>query len=176
MDTPARSKGPVLDAGWLLLLSGVMLLAAALLIPASDDLADARWRRDRALAVERGVLDRLERHEAFLAALERGDPVLLDSLAETQLNLVRAGREPVAIGPRTPAAAGPLASLEPPATELPERVRVDSTLAGWATDETGRLWLIAAGAALVMVGLLPPSRASADTNGEPPARSYPAPT
>jgi len=173
---PTDSPGNPLDAGWLLLLAGLALLAAALLIPAGDDLGDARWRRDRALAVERAVLDRLERHEVFLAALDRGDPALLEALGETQLNLVRAGREPVAIGPRTPPAASLLASLEPPAPVLPERVQVRSILARWATDNTGRLWLIAGGAALVMVGLLPPSRPVTDERGESDARSYPAPT
>ncbi len=167
-------QGARIDSGWLLLLSGLALLAAALLIPAGDDLEDARWRRDRALALERGVLDRLERHDTFLSALDAGDPPLLESLAQTQLNLVPAGRDPVAIGPRTPPAAQPLASLEPPPPVLPERVRVESTLARWATDESGRLWLIALGAGLVMFGLLPPTRKHEDR--APAPGSYPAPT
>ncbi len=160
-----------IDAGWLLLLSGLALLAAALLIPAGDDLDDARWRRDRALGVERGVLDRLERHEAFLAALDAADPVLLDALAQTQLNLIPADRDPVALGPRTPRATEPLSWLEPPPQALPERARTRSVLGDWATDESGRLWLIAAGAALVMVGLLPPTRQAEEGRDE----TYPAP-
>ena len=42
----------MIDPGWLFILAGMGVLAAVVLIPASENLQRARWQRDRALAVE----------------------------------------------------------------------------------------------------------------------------
>ena len=50
-------------------------------------------------------------------------------------------------------------SLEPPPIELPGFEETPSTLARLTTGERTRLWVLAAGAVLVLIGLLPPSGA-----------------
>jgi len=157
---PARRQHwitPTIDAGWLLLLSGVALLAAALLIPAADELSGARWQRDRTIALERAHLERLDRHRTYLEALRSDDPDLARSLAVAQLNLVPTDRAAIddvhVIEPN----ADVFAALEPAPPVLPTHDAPDSTLARLAMGSTSRLWLIAIGALLTLVGLLPQS-------------------
>lgn len=146
---------PAIDSGWLLLLSGVTLLASALLIPAADELAHARWQRDRTIALERAHLERLDRHRAYLDALERGDEALARSLVTTQLNLIPEDHAPLDLD--GPPDADVFAALEPAPPTLPVRTTHDSTLSRLALGPSSRLWLIAVGALLTLVGLLPPS-------------------
>jgi hypothetical protein len=159
--TPHAQRSPALvDPGWLFLLAGLGLLAATVLIPASDDLAAARWQRDRALAVEAHRIQRLERYEEYLSALDNREPSLVLSLAASQLNQIPQGRAPItgargALGATGDASVFP--GLEPPPLTLPGRRKVDSTLQRLTTNDHWRLWLIAAGAACVLIGLLPAS-------------------
>jgi hypothetical protein len=154
----ARVERPIdrLDPGWLFLAAGVVLLFATVVIPAQADLAEARWQRDRALAIEAQRKERLFKHERYLAALESREPALVRALAASQLNLVPAGRA-AALRPIDPMMedASVFPSLEPAPIVLPELELVDSRLARWARGEHSRLWLIAAGSMLVMMGLLP---------------------
>ncbi|MFI4898097.1 MAG: hypothetical protein ACIARR_09745 [Phycisphaerales bacterium JB059] len=160
---------PRIDAGWLLLLSGITLLAAALLIPAADELADARWQRDRTIALERAHLERLDRHRAYLDALAREDPALARALVASQLNLVPEDRAAIDL-PAPEPDADLFAALEPAPPVLPGRTGPDSTLARLALGPTSRLWLIAVGALLTLIGLLP------EAPRRPGARPYRLPT
>jgi len=159
--TPQSQRAPYLvDPGWLFLLAGLALLAATVLIPAADDLAATKFQRERALAIEKHRLERLARYEEYLAALDNKDPSLVLSLAASQLNEIPEDRAPIpgqrgALGAMADASVFP--SLEPPALKLPERVQDDSILERWTNGERSRLWLIVAGAACVLVGLLPAS-------------------
>lgn len=154
----ARPHRPIdrFDPGWLFLLGGVVLLFATVLIPAQADLAEARWQRDRALAIEAQRKERLFKHERYLAALESREPSLVRALAASQLNLIPASRAAM-IRPIDPTLddASVFPGLEPAPIVLPELEMVDSHLARWARGERSRLWLIAAGSMLVMMGLLP---------------------
>ena len=150
-DQSATLLGPV--SGWLFFLAGLALLASVILIPASDDLADARWRRDRELARESHELERLRRTEQTADALAAGDPDLVRSLAQSQLNIVPPERSAIVL-PGGPADPTLLVSLEPAPTIAPERPRVGSTLERLVTDRTGRLWVIAGSAVCVLFGLL----------------------
>lgn len=163
MPRPAAERTPLFspDAGWLFLLPGLAILAAAVLIPAYDDLQEANWARDRAAAVEKHRLERIDRYGTYLDALEREDPSVVTSLAASQLNMVPETFEPIA-PPTDPgqlnASVFPL--LEPDAfsdPELPPK-RNRSTLERLATGSSTRLWLIAGGALCVIIGLMPPSR------------------
>jgi hypothetical protein len=146
------------------------ILGATVLIPAAEDLEAARWQADKALAVEEHRLERLNRYEEYLAALDNREPSLILSLAVTQLNQIPEGRAPIA-NQRTPIGAASDASvfpsLEPPPLRLPERRRVESTLQRLTTDNTTRLWLIAGGAACVLIGLMPPSMGWSARRGRP---------
>lgn len=157
-------RGPLLDPGWLFLVAGVVLVASVVLIPAVNDLEEARFYRDRVLAAEAHRKDRLERYNEFLQALQRGEPDLVRSLAATQLNQTLATEAllmppGVTIGDEMARrSASVFASLEPPTLVLPERPQREiSRLERWATDQRSRLWLLGAGALLILVGLLPPS-------------------
>jgi hypothetical protein len=161
---PARGRrGALLDPGWFFLLAGLMLVAATVLLPATEDLAVAQWHRQRVQAVLDHRQERLARHHRYLEAVERGDPTLVRSLAATQLNLSPANE--MLLGPAddiTAKSASVFPSLEPPPLVLPERDAVDrSLLERWALDDSSRLWLIAGGALCILIGLLPMSRPSA---------------
>ena len=141
-----------------MLLPGLALLAATVLIPAADDLADARWRRERLLTIESHQTARLDRAARYLAALDNPTPELIDALAAQQLNRIPVGARPLEwIDERiaTQRVAGP--SLEPNPPDLPNRGRINSRLERWATGDRSRLILIAIGAMCVLLGLMPPA-------------------
>ena len=149
------------DPGWLYLAAGLGLVISTVLIPAFDDLAEARWQRDRALAIERHRATRLDHYETYLAALDRADPALVESLAMTQLGLPPPGRSVIDVrAERTADGQLPSASvfraLEPPPLTLPKRARVGSRLEAWTTNDHTRVWLLIGGGACILFGLLPP--------------------
>lgn len=149
----------ILDPGWGFLLAGLAALAAAVLIPAQLDLVEAEHQRNRALVYEALHTERLERHQAFLNALDQGDPILLRALAASQLNLIPVGLQQLGDVP-TAEPASVFAHLEPPPAAAPKRPRLDSRLARLATHRTTRLLLIVGGAIAVFIALLPPSRSA----------------
>jgi hypothetical protein len=154
-----RSAGPLLDPSWLFLLAGLGLLGATILIPAAEDLREARWLRDRAQRRETHRKSRLERYEGYLDAIESRDPTLLESLTASQLNQIPVGMallaEPVDAHVKS---ASVFPALEPEPLVLPELRAPESALSRLATGEHSRLWMIAGGAACVLVGLLPAVR------------------
>jgi hypothetical protein len=90
--------------GWMLMLSGAALLAAAVLIPAWMETRELDWQR-RVMEVQVEQLHQQEQlYRGFLEAVESDDPVVLQRLAFSQLHLkprgsvpmgmVDAGREP----------------------------------------------------------------------------------
>lgn len=155
-DTPARPLLAPLDPGWLFLLAGLVMLAAAVLIPAQHDLADARWRRDAALAHERNRLERLGRYEEYLAAIDRADPALVESLATSQLGLVPKGGEPVgSLAHPNMLDASVFRQLEPGAVTVASPPTSDSILSRLVSARQTRLWVIAGAAVCVLIGALP---------------------
>jgi hypothetical protein len=159
MNSEATRSSVIFDVGWLYLLSGLALLGATVLIPAADDLEDARWIRDRALAIEAHRSARIARYEEYLGAIEEKNESLILSLAASQLNQIPEGTAVVPgleIQPTADASVFP--ALEPPPLVLPERVRIDSRLQRWTTDNSTRVWLLAGSVFLMMIGLLPPSK------------------
>ncbi len=137
-DTRDKS-GPVIDTGWPFLAAGIMLLGATVLIPAMGDLDEARWQRDRALALEKHRLERLDHYERYLAALDEGDPGLVQALAASQLNRIPEGRSvilPVHSSGGTTSGAGSgtgsasvFPMLEPGPVKLPAKAKADSDAA-----------------------------------------------
>lgn len=152
--TPLR-----IDPGWLFLLAGLALLGATLLIPAADELDQARWLRDRALAIEAHRKARIARYEEYVSALDQREPDLVLTLAASQLNQIPVDRAviPGMHDART-ASISVFPALEPEPLPLVERKKVESRLARLATGEKSRLWMIAGGSLCVLVGLLPTTR------------------
>jgi len=148
-----------IDAGWLFLLSGLAVMCAAVLIPAHDDLAYARYERDRARAIESWHAQRVENYAEYLDALREGDETLVMSLAAMQLNMIPAGSRPLVTSVRPQAtSASVFPELEPSFIKPEPPEFYESKLRSWATDSRYRLWMIAGGAMLVLFGLLPPTR------------------
>ncbi|MBC7834753.1 MAG: hypothetical protein H7Y88_06590 [Phycisphaerales bacterium] len=161
------------DPGWLFLFAGLAVLASVMLIPAGDDLESARWQRDRALAIERHRLERLERYATYLDAVERGDEAVIRSLAAMQLNKAPAGWIPVAMDDSARGAVGlggviatdparatasVFPALEPEPLKIEERVKVRTTLSDLVTGEESRWLMLIGGAVCVLVGVLPTAR------------------
>lgn len=154
-----RAPITYLDPGWLYMLGGIALLAATILIPAMDELAEVRLQRDRALAIETHKSLRLKSYEDYLAALTREEPSLVMALAASQLNQIPAGRTLIVDFPETrtlgTSSASVFGALEPAPPKLPERQKINSILQRWTGSDTIRPWLLAAGAICVFIGLLP---------------------
>jgi len=157
-----------LDAGWLFLLAGAAILACVVLIPAFDDLAEARWRRDQVAAALDHRAARLDHHARYLEALAARDESVLLDLAATQLNRVPAGWIPVPTSGEVPiASASVFPRLEPDPVALPTLRRPDTLLRRLTTETPERLWLAAFGALCILYALLPASvRAGRDAAGE----------
>ncbi len=144
------------DPGWLFLIAGIALLAAAVIIPAQADLTYARWQEQRALAIEAQRKERLFKHQRFLQAIQSREPALVRALAASQLNLVPAARQAhFLISNPTGADASIFPSLEPAPIHEPELHQVDSLLARWSQGQHSQLWLVAVGSLLVFVGIMP---------------------
>lgn len=158
VEPSARPLRPIdrFDPGWLFLIAGLVLLGFTVVIPAQADLAQAQWQRDRALAIEAQREERLFKHERYLAALQSREPTLVRALAASQLNLIPAAYGAIVeVDDPATSNVSVFPSLEPTPITLPELVLVDSRLGRWARDGRARLWLIAGGAMLVLIGVLP---------------------
>jgi len=154
-----RKNPALLDPGWLFLLAGVAVLGATLLIPAGQDLDDARWLRDRALAIEAHRQQRLDRYQEYIEAIDRREPALITSLATSQLNKIPVDRGVIpGLTNARNVNASVFPALEPDPLNLPERHLVESRLSKLASGERTRLWLIAGGAGCMLIGLMPASR------------------
>lgn len=160
--------GPILlrcpDPGWLFLIAGLAMIASAVLIPASEALKEARYARDRTLVTEAHRIARLDKHRAYLEALDERQPALIAQLKAIQLNQYPEGMRPLGELDLDPgrASASVFGMLEPPLPEMPAEPRhraERSMLADLATGDPSRLWVIAGGGLCVLLGVLPPSRA-----------------
>ena len=155
---PRTQREPLFDAGWLFLIAGLLLIASAVMIPATRDLERAHFTRDRVLLTEMNRLHRLTRHEAYLGALLEGNERVALQLASTQLEQTKIGTQVIELTNEGPTASPSVFdSLEPPAIVLPVADTTESRLAGLVNRERSRLWVLAAASALVLIGLLPPS-------------------
>lgn len=152
-------RRPLLDAGWLLLIPGIVLVACTLILPAIDDLEAARFYRDRLQLVEQHRDQRIGHYTRYLDALDKGDPQTVLSLAAVSLNKAPEGMSlMVPAGDIAHKSASVFEALEPPSPILPDREREYSTLERLSRDPKSRVWLMLAGATLIFLGVLPPSR------------------
>lgn len=164
-----------LDAGWLFLLPGLVVLSATILIPALDDVQDAVFKRDRVLAIERHRLQRLQNYIDYLDAIDHGDESVELSLVASQLNMVPEDALPLS-PPTEPGRvnASVFPELEPAPLILrdapPRENR--SLLTRLAIGEKSRLWMIVVGAICILIGLL---CGSGSTRREPAAPADPPP-
>lgn len=146
-----------IEPGWLFLVAGVLLIAAAVLIPAHEEFEEVRWQRDRAAALEEHRLARLENYRDYLDALDRRDPTLVQSLAASQLRQIPAGRTPLTeLSSLESRNASVFPALEPAPVRMPKLGRNESLLARLTRGDASRPWIYAAGGFFVLLGILPP--------------------
>lgn len=162
-----------IDPGWLYLASGSAIVVASVLIPAQEDLREARRHRDRAVLAADYAAQRVARYSSFLESLEARDPTVMTNLAATQLNLVPASKTPLfMLRSDRPDDANVFREIEPPPPPTPPALEPDaeperSMLARLVTSGATRPWAVIAGMMCVLVGLLPPARPSASTPAAP---------
>jgi len=150
---------PIFDPGWLFLVAGLALLGALVIIPAHEDVAKARFRRDLVLAIEKHREGRISRYEEFIGAVDNREPSLMISLAESQLNQIPVDRGALPFAGndgKTNASVFP--NLEPEPLVLPERVRVVSRLEELTTNGRTRPVVMLVASVCVLLGLLPAAR------------------
>jgi hypothetical protein len=150
----------IIDPGWLFVIAGLAILTCLVLIPAKDDLEEARWKRDQALAVEQHRAKRLDNYRSYLAAVEEGQKPLVLALAASQLNQIPTDRSPIpGLTESRHTDASVFGALEPEPLVLNDRPATTSLLHTLCTDHKLRLWTLAVGAITILLGLLPASRA-----------------
>ncbi len=146
---------PRFDPGWLYVVPGAAIVAATVLVPAHDDLAEARWRLAQAEAIAAHRVQRLENYSQYLDAVDRADTAVVMDLAATQLNLVPADRKAIltaADRPRRSASVFP--ALEPaPPKHTPDSLP-STLLRRLTTSDHTRLWVVAAGMVAILYGLI----------------------
>ena len=78
--------------GWLLTVSGLVLLGLALLTPVWMSCRELSWQHELMQVQVEQLSAQKQRYQWFDQALDRDDPVLLERLAYTQLNLKPVGK------------------------------------------------------------------------------------
>ena len=93
--------------GWMFLISGLTLLAAALIMPEWQRVEDLRWKRD---LMQQQVARLNAQHQSYISfqqALKADDPIVLERLAFTQLRLKPVGKQPLVKADPDPVARDP---------------------------------------------------------------------
>jgi len=141
-------------ARWCCFIAGLALLVSAFVLPVREDLRVMRHQRELALIAEQEHAARNARYEQMIEALERAEPDTILRLAHSNLGLIPVGSESLvpAGGPRDPML---FELLEPESIDRPAYAPARSRLEGLVLDRRTRLWVVAAGAVLTLMGLLP---------------------
>jgi hypothetical protein len=142
-----------IDPGWPFVLAGLALLIAGVLIPAQRELHELRGQQKLVEADEIRLYARLEAYDRFLNDLRASDPDLVRRLAIAQLNMVPKGEQSLLLTPGlNQTVAQWIDESVPPVAIEPEPY--PDTLLGRLALGPKRLWLLAAAAFLLFVGLL----------------------
>lgn len=198
VDARWRSK---LDAaaahapGWLTTLGGLAILSAVVLAPAHEALRETRWRAAVMRAHATHFESLADRYRTFHAAIQAGEPVLLERLAYAQFRLQPADKSAVptpdrsrpggAIEAGDPTVGEPLhdvadvhAWLHEPLPRIGEELAphrpIRSRLSRLASGHT-RLGLIIAGGLLLLGGLMWTPRSDAGATSTCQGSPYPRP-
>jgi hypothetical protein len=155
MRTEAQS-GPVsiiFDPGWLFMLAGLALVAAAVLVPASYDLWVLRAQQQQLAAQEAENYKRLDAYSQFASSLQAADPQLVRRMAASQLNRMPKGETPLLLS--TTANQTPLdwvdASVQPVVANV---APFPDSLLSRLTLGRKALWVAGAGVMCVFLGIL----------------------
>lgn len=159
----------LLDPGWLFIIAGLAMCAAAIIVPAQTDLGQLRQQLGELEEEEAMLAARLRAHAGFLDDLHRGDSALVKRLAAAQLNVVPEGERPVLLV--RSASASVADWIEATVREQPlARPESSSSALGRLTEGPQRLWLLGGSVFSVFVGLLLSPSASRRRASQPSVR------
>lgn len=148
-----------------MLIGGLSLVAMGVVTPAWLELSRARFEHSVMAEQARRLAEQAERYAAFRAAVEAGDPVVLERLAFTQLRLKRA--DAVLAPVERPVTTDGSADALPPG-DIDRWLRVDPPVIGrdvpaWspasnrlnrlAGNPATRTGLVGSGALFILAGL-----------------------
>ncbi len=141
------------DPGWLFLVAGIALIVSAAVIPEAEKVHAMRTQLTAIGAAEEHNAARITACSRFLDDLKGGDQGLVRRLAASQLNLMPRGETALLVATSIDSTPSDWieASVLPPPFE-PEEYP-DTLLARWTLGPQ-RLWVIAAGAFAVFLGLI----------------------
>ncbi len=141
------------DLGWLYLLSGLTLIAAATILPARSDLAMLESQLEGLQAKELYCRDRLAAYDSFLGQWEHLPDELLVRLASAQLNQRPAGDRPVVLASSFSTAVTDWIDSGVQYDKPTANLAPQSMLSRLSTGR-GQLWMLASGALAVFIGLV----------------------
>lgn len=141
------------DPGWLFLVAGIALIVSAAVIPEAEKVHQMQVQLETIKLGEQHNFARMAACSRFLDDLKSGDQALVKRLAASQLNLMPRGETALLIATSIDATPSDWieASVVPPFF-APEPYP-DTLLSRWTLGPQ-RLWVIAAGAFSIFLGLI----------------------
>jgi len=145
-------------ARWGFFACGIVLVVAAAILPLNADLEWTRHQRDLALVAEQENFARNESYAGMIDAIENQNPDTLRLLAQSNMGLIPASHDAL-VSPGYRSDPMMFELLEPAALERPVFEPQYSRLEKMVMVPKSRLWVIAGGMLLVLIGVLPAARA-----------------
>jgi len=142
----------VLSPGWPFLLGGVLVVGAAMLLPAWRDVQTVRFERDQLAALVDAASQRLAATQSIRESLRRGDAELNQRLIAWQHNRLPVGDTAIAREIYTAGVLGWVDSTVPDAADVaspPVATRLERLVSG-----PSRLWILGAGLLMIFIGLV----------------------
>jgi len=144
-------------ARWGFFACGIVLVVAAAILPLNADLEWTRHQADLALVIEQENIARNESYAGMVAAIENQNPDTLRLLAQSNMGLIPATHDALLMpGQRADPMLFEL--LEPAALDRPVFAPQYSRLEKLVMTPKSRLWVIAGGMLLVLIGVLPAAK------------------
>jgi hypothetical protein len=143
----------VVDPGWLFIIAGLMMIAAAMLIPPQMQLHELRQKVGSLHVQEHRSHERLRAYSDFLATLEEEDQVLLKRLVAAQLNLIPQSEVPVLVAA---SAAEPVTTWIESTVRVPPHVTSEFPHTRLVDLVTGpdRQWVLGGACVCLFMGIL----------------------
>lgn len=142
---------------WACFISGIILIVAASILPLRADLDWTRHQRNLALVAEQENAARNESYQHMIDAIDQKNPDTLRLLAQSNLGMIPATHDALLMPGQT---ADPMMFelLEPAPMPRPEFAPRYSRLERLVIVPGTRLWVLAGGILLVLIGILPPAK------------------
>lgn len=162
---PFRVRLP--DAGWLYIISGLIVGAASVLIPAQEQLRHLETQRDELATREQHLAKRLHAHAVLLEDLDRAHPAMVRRLAAAQLNVMPRQWEPILLARETTAQVDRWVETAVPMTVARTQAADEQSLLSKLVQGPHRLWVMGAAVLCMFAGLVIGSAGEAESAVRP---------